>query len=101
MAEQMGDREPRRDPGEPLPEQAPGADHRRPIGEERTPEPVEVEGRVEGSSEDFVPRMTTDIAQHAPGPHGQGVEPSSAPAGRYDYDDTSAPEVRDTPRPER
>jgi hypothetical protein len=101
MAEQMTDREPRRDPGEPLPEQAPGAGRRRPVGEERTPEPVEVEGRVEGSSEDFVPRTTTDVAQHAPGPHGQGDEPSSAPAGRHDYDDTPVPDVRATPRPDR
>lgn len=101
MSEQMQDREPRRDPGEPLPEQAPGVGGRRPIRDERKPEQIEVEGRVEGSSEDFAPRTTTDVAQHAPGPHGQGDEPSSAPAGLHDYDDAAAPKVSSRPHPER
>lgn len=90
MAEAAMERAPRRDPGEPIPEQAPGAHQR-----EGEPIPAKLrEGEVEGSSEDFAPRTTTDIAQHAPGPHGQGDEPSSAPAGRHGYDDAAAPEVR-------
>lgn len=101
MADQWTDREPRRDPGEPLPEQAPARERRRPIGDDPAPTPLEVEGRVEGSAEDFAPRATTDIPQHAPGPHGQGDEPSSAPAGRWGYDDEAVPEVRTRSRPER
>lgn len=79
MAERGGERVPRRDPGRPVPEQLPGEDN----------------PPIEGTAEDFAPRTTTDVAQHAPGPHGQGDEPSSAVAGRYDYDDT--PQVRETP----
>jgi hypothetical protein len=101
MADQWTDREPRRDPGEPLPEQAPGAGRPRVVGEDPAPTPMEVEGHIEGAAEDFVPRTTTDIQQHAPGPHGQGDEPASAAEGRYDYDDDAIPEVRTTPRADR
>src|SRR5262245_36326216 len=101
MAEHWTDREPRRDPSEPLPERAPARERRRPVGDDPAPTPWEVEGHIEGAAEDFEPRTTTDLQQHAPGPHGQGDEPSSAVAGRYDYDDAATPEVRDTPRPER
>jgi hypothetical protein len=101
MAEQAIEREPRRDPGEPLPEQAPGAGRRHPVEDDLAPTPMEVEGRVAGSSEDFTPRTTTDIAQHAPGPHGQGDEPTSAVEGRFDYDDDQTPEVSSTPRRNR
>ena len=49
---------------------------------------------VEGASEHFVPQTTTDIPQHAPGPHGQGDEPTSAPAGRFNYEESDVPKVR-------
>ena len=52
---------------------------------------------IEGSSEHFVPQTTTDIAQHAPGPHGQGDEPTSAPAERFNYDESDVPKVRKSP----
>jgi len=60
----------------------------------RTPRREEDQHQVPGSSEDFVPQTTTDVAQHAPGPHGQGDEPTSAPAGRFNYDEADTPKVR-------
>ena len=91
MSERSTEREPRRDPGEPVPKQAPGARQ----------DEIAAGSQIEGAAEDFTPRTVTDIAQHAPGPHGQGDEPSSAPAGRHDYDDDAGPEVRTTPSRDR
>ena len=54
---------------------------------------------VAGSSEHFVPQTTTDIPQHAPGPHGQGDEPTSAPAGRFNYEESDIPKVRKSSTP--
>jgi hypothetical protein len=61
----------------------------------------EEEQPIAGSSENFIPQTTTDIAQHAPGPHGQGDEPTSAPAGRFNYGESDVPKVRKPSRDER
>ena len=101
MNERGNERDQRRDPIEILPEQAPGARPPRRIDDGPPPPQVELGEQVEGAAEDFAPRTTTDIAQHAPGPHGQGDEPTSAPAGRHDYDDDAGPEVHTTPQRNR
>jgi hypothetical protein len=67
----------------------------------RNPRREEDRHPVPGSSEDFVPQTTTDVAQHAPGPHGQGDEPTSAPAGRSNYDESDVPKVRKASTPKR
>lgn len=101
MASQSKKREPRRDPATPVPEQAPGARSARRIEDPHHPAPLTTDEQVAGSSEDFAPRDTTDIAQHAPGPHGQGDEPTSALSGRHDYESQGVPEVRPARRRER
>ena len=98
MGDETPAREPRRDPMETVPEQAPGGRQR---DGEQVPQTLREAEGIEGASEDFAPRTTTDAAQHAPGPHGQGDEPTAAPSGRHGYEDDAAPEVRTQQRRER